>query len=318
MKSRGRAFCLFLAAAILCALPVDALGAVKQKSVTLSTKLITIDLAKGKTAQLTGAVNPSNASQKMVWYSATKSVATISSAGVITAKKVGTARVGARPSSNKNWAKATVKVIDSRIPTSIKLDVSSLSLTVGGTYQLTATALPATAGQSFRWKSSKSSVASVSSSGLVTAKKAGTALVRAYSAYSSKRYRTIKVTVKKVPAPSKVILTAPATQLEKGATLQMTASVSPTGSNASITWSSSNKAVATVSSGGLVTAKKTGSVTIYARSKAKSSVYARQKLTVVDSQSVTSVNIESESTVVRVGSKLALDASVAPASAPQT
>jgi uncharacterized protein YjdB len=38
----------------------------------------------------------------------------------------------------------------------------------------------------------------------------------------------------------------------------------------------------------------------------------------VDSQSVTSVNIESESTVVRVGSKLALDASVAPASAPQT
>ncbi len=317
MKTRGKALCLCLAAAILCALPVDALGAVRQKSVTLSSKLITIDLAKGNTQQLTGAVNPSNASQKMVWYSATKSVATISSAGLITAKKVGTARVGARPSGNKNWAKATIKVIDSLMPSSVKLDVSSLSLSVGSTHQLTATALPSTAAQTFRWASNKSSVASVSSSGLVTAKKVGTALIRAYSTRSSKKYRTIKVTVKKLANPSKITLSSAATQLEKGATLQLTATVSPASANASITWSSSSTSVATVSSGGLVTAKKAGYVYIYARSKAKSSIYARQRLTVTDAQSVTSVDIVSEGTVVRVGSKLALDASVLPASAPQ-
>ena len=46
MKTRAKALCLCLAAAILCALPVDALGAVKQQYVTLGTKLITIDLAK--------------------------------------------------------------------------------------------------------------------------------------------------------------------------------------------------------------------------------------------------------------------------------
>ena len=315
MKSRTKALCLCLAAAILCALPVDALGAVRQQYVTLSTKLITIDLAKGSTYQLDGDVYPAKASQKMVWHSGTKSIATITSTGLIKAKKTGTVKVGARPSSNRRWAKAVVKVVDSRIPTSITMNVSSLSLSVGATTQLSATALPSSAAQTFRWASNHSSIVSVSSSGLVFAKKTGTALIRAYSTRSSKKYRTIKVTVKSLPTPTRLTITPATTTVEKGDTLQLTATVTPTGASSTVKWTTSSSSVATVSSSGLVTAKNVGTVKIKASSSAKSSVYTIRTLKVVDTKTVTGVDIEADSSVVRVGGTLSLSADVSPATA---
>ncbi len=315
MKTRVKALCLCLAAVILCALPVDALGAVKQQYVTLSTKLITIDLAKGSTYQLDGDVYPAKASQKMVWHSGATSIATISSTGLIKAKKTGTVTVGARPSSNKRWTKAVVKVIDSLSPTSVSLNVSSLSLTVGRTSQLSAAALPSSAAQTFKWASNRSSIASVSSTGLVTAKKVGTALIRVTSTRNSSKYRTIKVTVSKLAPPSKLTITPAATTLEKGETLQLAADVTPTGADSSVKWSTDDSSVATVSSSGLVSGKKVGTVRIKAASSVKGSVYTVRTLKVVDTKTVTSVDIESPSSVVRVGGTLSLSADVSPATA---
>jgi len=318
MKTRARALCLCLAAAILCALPVGALGAVKQQSVLLSTKTITIDLATGSTHQLTGSVYPSKASQNMVWRSGSTAIATVSSTGLITAKKTGTVTVGARPSSVNNWAKAKVKIIDSLCPTSVKINVSSLNLTVRSTSQLTASTLPSTASQAVKWASSRSSVATVSSSGLVTAVGTGTALIRATSTRSSGRYRTIKVTVAKLPTPSKLALSPADTTMEKGDTLQLTASPTPTSADSSVKWSSDSSSIATVSSSGLVTAKGVGTVRIKAASAANSSVYTIRTLKVTDTKTVTSVAIESDTTVLFVGGSLPLDAEVLPATAPQT
>ncbi len=318
MKTRTRALCLCLAAAILCALPVGALGAVKQQSVLLSRKTITIDLATDSTFQLTGSVYPSKASQKMVWRSGSTAIATISSTGLITAKKTGTVTVGARPSSVNNWAKAKVKIIDSLCPTSVKINVSSLNLTVRSTAQLTASALPSTASQTVKWASNRSSVATVSGSGLVTAVSPGTALIRATSTRSSGKYRTIKVTVAKLPAPTKLAISPADTTMEKGDTLQLTASPTPTSADSSVKWSSDNSSIATVSSSGLVTAKSVGIVRIKAASAAKSSVYTIRTLKINDTKTVTSVAIESDTTVLFVGGSLSLDAEVLPATAPQT
>lgn len=63
-------------------------------------------------------------------------------------------------------------------PTSVSLDKNTLSLEVSDTEQLTATVLPATSSdKSVTWSSNNTSVATVNSSGLVTAVGAGTATI---------------------------------------------------------------------------------------------------------------------------------------------
>lgn len=75
---------------------------------------------------------------------------------------------------------------------------------------------------------------------------------------------TTKVTITPV-YPSSVTLNATSGSIELGSQFQLTASVLPAdAANKSVKWSTSNKKIATVSSGGLVTGKKTGSATITA------------------------------------------------------
>jgi len=81
-------------------------------------------------------------------------------------------------------------------PTSISLNYYSVSLQVGGSWQLSAIVSPSGASQSVMWSvPSGSSYVSVSSSGLVTAKAAGTAIVRVTSTVNSSLCKDCIVTV---------------------------------------------------------------------------------------------------------------------------
>ena len=81
-------------------------------------------------------------------------------------------------------------------PISINLNSTSVNLEVGETKQLTATVSPDGASQSITWSVvSDSGVASVSSSGLVTAKTVGTATIRATSTVKSSVYKDCTVVV---------------------------------------------------------------------------------------------------------------------------
>lgn len=102
-----------------------------------------------------------------------------------------------------------------------------------------------------KWSSSKKAVATVTQNGKVAAKKKGSTVITAK--IGSKKY-TCKVTVQS-PSISKKSAT-----LQKGETLTLKLS----GTNKKVTWKSSNKSVATVSSKGKVTAKKAGTATITA------------------------------------------------------
>ena len=85
-------------------------------------------------------------------------------------------------------------------PTSVSLNKTSLTLEVGKTYTLTKTVSPSTATTSYRWSSSNTSVATVDSSGKVTAKKTGTATITVKT--SNGKTATCKVTViKTLPTP---------------------------------------------------------------------------------------------------------------------
>lgn len=79
--------------------------------------------------------------------------------------------------------------------TSVTLNKYALSLEVGKTGKLTATVLPASAAdKSITWSSSKTDVASVSSNGTVTAKKAGTAVITATAVNGRNASCTVTVT----------------------------------------------------------------------------------------------------------------------------
>ena len=97
--------------------------------------------------------------------------------------------------------RAVTSASSQTLPTGINLNTASVSLQIGETKQLKATVSPNDASQSVTWSVVEgSSVASVSSSGLVTAKSAGTATIRATSTAKSSVYKDCTVTVTE-PAP---------------------------------------------------------------------------------------------------------------------
>ncbi len=150
--------------------------------------------------------------------------------------------------------------------TGISVSPASATLTVKGTKQLTREIFPSNAtNQNVTWTTSKSSVATVSASGKVTAKAVGTATITAKTADGNKTDTCI-ITVK--PPVNGVSVTPEAVSVRENKTKQLTADVSPSEAlNKNVTWTSSNTAIATVNSSGVVTGKAFGNATITATTK---------------------------------------------------
>ena len=128
-----------------------------------------------------------------------------------------------------------------------KLSISSKTMYVGETYTLKASG-----GSKYTYKSGKTSVASINSKGVITAKKAGTATITVTANGVSK---TCKITVK---TPT-VKLNKSSITVQKKKMITLKATTKPGGK---VKWKSSNKKVATVSSKGVVKGMKKGSATI--------------------------------------------------------
>jgi len=130
-----------------------------------------------------------------------------------------------------------------------------------------------------KYSSSDTSVATVSSKGVVKAKKAGTAVITVKATDGTGTYATCKITV--VQYATGLTLTGPGKTLDVGNAMQLKASVAPTTtSNKSLTYSSSDSNIAKVSASGVVTALKPGTVTITATTKDGSNKKATYTITV--------------------------------------
>lgn len=155
--------------------------------------------------------------------------------------------------------------------TGISVSPTTKELTVGDTFSIQATITPANAtNKSVTWASSNPSVASVSSSGVVTAKAEGATTITAKS-NDGNYTATCVVTVKKAeeePTESDVKVTGVALDkttgtVKVGGKLQLTATIAPAkATNKNVTWSSSDTSIATVDSSGLVTGIKEGTAQI--------------------------------------------------------
>ena len=244
------------------------------KSTNISVTSVSLDkssisMKKGATEWLTASVYPTNATNKNVtWSSSNTSVASVSSYGQISARSAGTATITCRAADGSGkYATCRVFVESATVyVSSITLNKSSLSLGVGETSQLSASVYPTTAtNRSVNWTSDDTSVATVSSGGLVTAKSAGTAVITCKAKDGSGKKATCTITVKEPVKPTSITLSKTNATLAGGETLQLTATVTPSDAyDKTVTWMSDNTAVATVSVNGFVTAKGVGTANIIA------------------------------------------------------
>ena len=258
----------------------------------------TLSMKKGETAALTVTITPENATDKSVdWTSSDTKIATVDSTGKVTAVSAGTAIITcmAKDGSDKK-ATCEVTVTDPTPPkpsvvkvTKITLNKTTASVGKGKTMQLTATVTPTNAtNKAVTWKSSNTKIATVSSTGKVTAKSAGTVTITCTAKDGSGKKATCKVTVTEPKPPvkptvkvTKVTLNKKAATLSPKETLTLRATVTPTNAtNKAVTWKSSNTKIATVSSTGRVTAKSAGTVTITCTAKDGSGKTATCKITV--------------------------------------
>ena len=265
-------------------------------------------LEEGQTITLYETIFPEDATDKTVtWESSDVEVATVED-GTVTAIKEGTATITA--SAGEKSASCTVTVNKKVIAvTSITLDKTELSLTEEESSTLVATVLPMDAtDKTVMWNSSDSSVASVSD-GTVTAIKEGTATI---TASAGEKSATCTVTVnKKVIAVTSVTLDLTTLSLTEGETSTLVATVLPTdATDKTVTWSSSDSSVATVSDG-TVTAIKEGTATITASAGEKSA-----SCTVTVSSMVTSLSVSPREYSLPVGGSTDLKATVVPSDAP--
>ncbi|MBR6459242.1 MAG: Ig-like domain-containing protein [Actinomycetaceae bacterium] len=164
--------------------------------------------------------------------------------------------------------------------TSLKISGAS-RVYVGSSIVLKAKVSPSKASnKGVSWKSANPKIATVDKNGKVTGKKAGTVTITATAKDGFGAQKTRQIVVVQPVKVSSVKLSG-ASSVVTGKTVTLKATVSPSNaSNKGVSWSSSNKNIATVNSAGKVTAKKAGTVTITATAKDGSKKKATKKITV--------------------------------------
>ena len=136
-------------------------------------------------------------SKELTYKSSNNAVATVTNKGVITAKKKGTCKIMVTSIYNAK-VKGTIKVTVSKKKQNAKitLEKKKATIAVGKTATVKVKSYKGISRKGVKFASSNKKVATVSSKGKVTAKKAGTATITVTSVVNKKAVAKFKVTVK--------------------------------------------------------------------------------------------------------------------------
>lgn len=220
-----------------------------------------LTMGKGQSFTLQAAVLPLTATNKDIkWKSSNEKIAKVEN-GVVKAIGKGTATITATAKDGSGKKdKCRVSVTDKKVVfvKEISLNNYSLDMIKGNSAKLKAKVVPKNAkDKKVKWVSSNTKVATVSGSGKVTAKSPGKAVI---TAFAGEAMTTCSVSVR--PAVKSISLKAKRKTLSVGKTYPIIPTVKPSDAGYdTLTYTSSNKAVATVESG-IVKAKKRGTATI--------------------------------------------------------
>ena len=241
---------------------------------------------KGKTAKLKATVLPNNAYNKSVtWKANNTKVVTVDKKGKIkaTTNKGATYVNAIAKDGSKKKAKLLV-VVGPKVK-KITLNKTSVTLNRGAknrTYQLKKSIKNKNATyKAVAWKTSNKNVATVDNNGKVTVLKKGTVTITAKAKDGSNKSAKCKFTVKQLVTKLSYNNKKQVKEVYKNKKMKFAVTVAPSNANnKGLTYSSSNKKVATVNSKGVVKGIKAGTVTITAKTKDSSKKIVKIKVKV--------------------------------------
>lgn len=270
---------------------------------------------KGKTAKLKATVYPSNAYNKSVtWKSNNTKVVTVDKNGKIKATtNKGTTYVNAIAKDGSNKRVRVLVIVGPKVQ-KITLNKSSVTLNRGAknrTFQLKKAIKNKNATyKGVSWYSSNKNVATVNSNGKVTIKHRGKVVITVKAKDGSKKSAKCKVTVRQLVTKLSYNKKTQKAEVYKNKTIKFAVTVAPSNANnKGLTYSSSNKKVATVNSKGVIKGIKAGTVTITAKAKDRSNKVVKIKVKVknppiTDTTILTEKTLKNPQTVKRICTKL--------------
>ena len=243
-------------------------GTVAVTSVNLNKTAATVGVAG--TTQLIATVLPTIATDKGVtWSSSNITKATVNASGVVTGVATGSATITVTTDDGGKTAICAITVVSSVPVTGVGLNQSTAVLATGSTLQLTATVSPTNATNSaVTWSPLTGSIATVSTSGLVTAVGPGTVNIVVTTASGSFTAICSVTVYSGVFVPVTGIAVTPTTStIEVGGTTQLVATVSPlNATNRLYSWSTNSLSVS-VNQSGLVTGVSPGPARVTATTR---------------------------------------------------
>ena len=262
-------------------------------SIAVNTKNEYSYLAKGKSVQMVAAVLPEHAKNKAVtWSVSDKTIAKISSTGVLTGVKTGNVVVTAtaKDGSSKLGTKTvsisnpvySLKLLDT--DKKIELNTGQARTLLAPTIISKDTTLGAPA-KGVAFKSSNPKVASVDTNGKIIALKTGKAIITVMAKDGTKKYDTSTVNVKTIVSSIAIAADQDNAKVAIGKTRKTKLTFNGGKSkpdNRTVTYASSNPAVAKVSSTGVVTGVSKGSAVITVASKVNPLIKGNLTISVVD------------------------------------
>lgn len=285
---------------------------VTQKVSGISLSASAMTLTTGKTKTLTATVSPSGATNKEIkWYSGDKSIAKVNSKGTVTAVRAGTVYITAKSKSNsKVLARCKVTVIQA--PTRITIDFDESTMKRGSKMTLTAKVGPSNSyDKSVTWSSSKTSVARVSSTGVVTAISAGTANIICKSNVNDNVRAVCLVTVEE-PVRG-ISLSVNRMTLTTGKTKTLSYVITPSyATNKKVTYKTSDSDVVKVSKKGVVEAVGPGTATVTVRTN---DGYFVDKCKVTVIEPVISIKLSKTKMTLDIAESKTIKATVKPSNA---
>ena len=212
----------------------------------------------GEIYQLEASILPLDASKRSLsWNSSDNAVAKVDEHGMITALSEGTATITVSADDGGFTDHCEIHVVALVPVTGVAIEnCPADSILIGNNYQLNAVASPANAtDHPFIWSTFDASIATVDTSGLVSAISEGSVTISLTTRGGFSDQCKISIYKPYVAVSSVSIDGCSETDLEKGRTRQLWAQVVPSdATDQSVSWSTSDNTLATVDDGGVVTA----------------------------------------------------------------
>ena len=243
-------------------------------------------------------------SQELKWSSSNKKVVTVDQNGKVTLVKPGSAVITV---VTENGLIAQCNFTVTQGVTGITFDESEITLYTGEKHRLTYVIKPANASNmNLTWSSIDSKIATVDSSGYVTAKNVGTTVIIAKATDGSGIEAMCKVNVLQNATAIKIDVTDITLNVGDSYTLEVT--LTPNTASSSISYESSNTKIATVNKKGKVTGKAKGNCVILVKTSNGLSAYVN----VTVNQQVTGISLNETEVTIYVGEEQQLEATLTP------